>query len=135
MATSLNFPSEESLPHPPQSFQTTPINTKQAVIYNKSGTKCMNIVKDSSGMPLSPTSPSTRDQNDISPSHSPQNTNGTTKKKKKKKGKRKPPVDHAEESDTQVNGSHNNHVKSHHVDMYIMCTLQITHNASKIRIH
>ena len=114
MATSHTFPSEESLPHPQPNFQTQQINTKQAVIYNKSGTKCMNIVKDPSGVPLSPTSPSTKDQNDISPSHSSQNNNGTTKRKKKKKSKRKPPVDYVEEPN--VNGSHNNHTKAHQVN-------------------
>ncbi|GES79064.1 stress response protein nst1 [Rhizophagus clarus] len=112
MATSHTFPPEESLPHPPPNFQPQQINTKQAVIYNKSGTKCMNIVKDPSGMPLSPTSPSTRDQNDVSPSHNPQNNNMTTKKKKKRKGKRKSTVDHVEETEIQVNGTHNNHIKA-----------------------
>ncbi|CAG8658561.1 7528_t:CDS:10 [Rhizophagus irregularis] len=92
MATSHTFPPEESLPHPPPNFQPQQINTKQ-VIYNKSGTKCMNIVKDPSGMPLSPTSPSTRDQNDSSPSHNPQNNN---------------------EADIQVNGTHNNHIKTNY---------------------
>ncbi|PKC66492.1 hypothetical protein RhiirA1_183174 [Rhizophagus irregularis] len=113
MATSHTFPPEESLPHPPPNFQPQQINTKQ-VIYNKSGTKCMNIVKDPSGMPLSPTSPSTRDQNDSSPSHNPQNNNVPTKKKKKKKGKRKSTVDHVEEADIQVNGTHNNHIKTNY---------------------
>ncbi|PKY50645.1 hypothetical protein RhiirA4_269125 [Rhizophagus irregularis] len=112
MATSHTFPPEESLPHPPPNFQPQQINTKQ-VIYNKSGTKCMNIVKDPSGMPLSPTSPSTRDQNDSSPSHNPQNNNVPTKKKKKKKGKRKSTVDHVED-DIQVNGTHNNHIKTNY---------------------
>ncbi|CAG8476974.1 10109_t:CDS:10 [Funneliformis mosseae] len=92
MATSHAFPPEESFPHPtPTNFQSQQ-NTKQAVIYNKSGTKCMNIVKEP-GMSLSPTSPSTREQNDSSPSHNLQNNN--------------------EEPDIQANGSHNNHIKAH----------------------
>ncbi|CAI2168691.1 12581_t:CDS:2 [Funneliformis geosporum] len=93
MATSHAFPPEESFPHPtPTNFQTQQ-NTKQAVIYNKSGTKCMNIVKEP-GMSLSPTSPSTREQNDSSPSHNLQNNN----------------------ADIQANGTHNNHIKTHQVN-------------------
>ncbi|CAG8729238.1 28416_t:CDS:10 [Gigaspora margarita] len=112
MATSHAFPPEESLPHPPPIFPQQ-INTKQAVIYNKSGTKCMNIVKEPSGTPLSPTSPPSKDPGELTPSHSTQNSNGATKKKKKKKGKRKPPPDHIEDPDI-ANGSHNQHTKSHH---------------------
>ncbi|CAG8553627.1 15855_t:CDS:10 [Dentiscutata erythropus] len=112
MATSHAFQPEESLPHPPPNFPQ-PINTKQAVIYNKSGTKCMNIVKEPSGTPLSPTSPPSKDPGELAPSHSTQNSNGATKKKKKKKGKRKPPPDHIEDPDI-ANGTHNQHTKSHH---------------------
>ncbi|CAG8522301.1 4488_t:CDS:2, partial [Scutellospora calospora] len=112
MATSHSFPPEESLPHPPPIFPQQ-INAKQAVIYNKSGTKCMNIVKEPSGTPLSPTSPPLKDPGELTPSHSPQSSNGATKKKKKKKGKRKPPSDHIEDHDI-ANGTHNQHTKSHH---------------------
>ncbi|CAG8718471.1 21197_t:CDS:2, partial [Racocetra persica] len=112
MATSHAFPPEESLPHPPPIFPQQ-INPKQAVIYNKSGTKCMNIVKEPSGTPLSPTSPPSKDPGELAPSHSSQNSNGAAKKKKKKKGKRKPPPDHIEDPDI-ANGTHNQHTKSHH---------------------
>ncbi|CAG8551772.1 13075_t:CDS:2, partial [Acaulospora morrowiae] len=95
MATSQPFSPEENLSHPSPIFSQQ-INTKQAVIYNKSGTKCMNIVKEPSGMTLSPTSPS-RDPGEHTPSHNPQN-------------------DHIEDPDV-VNGTHNPHTKSNVIYM------------------
>ncbi|KAG9290473.1 hypothetical protein G9A89_002448 [Geosiphon pyriformis] len=101
MATSHTFPPDESLPHPPINFQ--PQNAKQAVIYNKKGTKCMNIVKELSPPNQSPLSSPAGQELDASLSHISQN--GIAKKKKKKKGKRKPGVGNNEESDVPENGT------------------------------
>ncbi|CAG8516037.1 2638_t:CDS:10 [Ambispora leptoticha] len=68
MATSHTFPPEETLPHPPINF------AKQAVIYNKKGTKCMNIVKELSPTNQSPlSSPPGQDFDALASSHQTQN--------------------------------------------------------------
>ncbi|CAG8500897.1 5473_t:CDS:10 [Ambispora gerdemannii] len=68
MATSHTFPPEETLPHPPINF------AKQAVIYNKKGTKCMNIVKEPSPTNQSPiSSPPGQDFDALASSHQAQN--------------------------------------------------------------
>ncbi|KAF0377749.1 stress response protein nst1 [Gigaspora margarita] len=62
-----------------------------------------------SGTPLSPTSPPSKDPGELTPSHSIQNSNGTTKKEKKE-GQKKATF----EDPDIANGSHNQHTKSHH---------------------
>jgi len=114
MASSHTFQPDDSLPHPPTTLQQQQLSTKQAVIYNKSGTKCRNIVKEQQ-TPLSPTcSPPCKDSDFLPIQLQQPELNGTTKRKKKKKAKRKHSHTDNDHSHTylQQTEKHNNVVLS-----------------------